>query len=194
VTSRRTGPPLLTAADLARFPTTLSAGDVRYELDDGRLVIMPPPGDIHGRTQLKIGRYLDTNAEELGLGEGWVEVGIVLRRDPDRVVGADAAFVLASSLPTRRSAEGYLETIPEIVVEIRSKNDTTPEVLAKRDEYFAAGVRVVWVLAPDDRTVTVHAPPSAPVEFGPADTLTSPLLPGFAVPVNLLFPVRTTPS
>lgn len=155
---------------------------------------MPPPGDIHGRTQLKIGRYLDTNAEELGLGEGWVEVGIVLRRDPDRVVGADAAFVLATSLPTRRSVEGYLETIPEIVIEILSKNDTTPEVLAKRDEYFGAGVRAVWVLDPDDRTVTVHAPPAAPAEFGPADTLTSPLLPGFAVPVNLLFPVRTTPG
>jgi len=143
---------------------------------------------------LKIGRYLDTNAEELGLGEGWVEVGIALRRDPDRVVGADAAFVLAQSLPTRRSVGGYLETIPEIVVEIRSKNDTTPEVLAKRDEYFGAGVRVVWVLDPDDRTVTVHAPPAVPVEFGPSDTLTSLLLPGFAVPVTLLFPVRAAPG
>jgi Uma2 family endonuclease len=173
---------------LAALPTTLPSGDVRYELDDGRLVVMPPPGDIHGRTQYKVGRYLDTNAEELGLGEGWVEVGIVLRRDPDRVVGADAAFVLSGSLPARRSVEGYLETIPEIVVEIRSKNDTTPEVLAKRDEYFAAGVRTVWVLDPDDRTVTVHAPPIIPVAFGPTDTFTSPLLPGFAVPVAKLFP------
>jgi Uma2 family endonuclease len=190
----RTGPRLLTAADLAMFPTTLSSGDVRYELDDGRLVVMPPPGDIHGRTQYKVGRYLDTHAEELGLGEGWVEVGILLRRNPDRVVGADAAFVLKASQPVRVTTEGYLETIPEIVVEIRSKNDTTPEVLGKRDEYFDAGVRVVWVLDPDDRTVTVHAPPAVPAVFGPAATLTSPLLPGFTVPVALLFPVRPAPG
>ncbi|HYH64494.1 MAG TPA: Uma2 family endonuclease [Urbifossiella sp.] len=193
-TNRRTGPRLLTCADLAVLPTTLPSGDVRYELDNGRLVIMPPPGDIHGRTQYKVGRYLDTHAEELGLGEGWVEVGIVLRRDPDRVVGADAAFVLKASQPVRVTTEGWLETIPEIVVEIRSKNDTTPEVLAKRDEYFDAGVRVVWVLDPDDRTVVVHAPPAAPVVFATADTLTSPLLPGFAVPVALLFPVRAAPG
>ncbi|MBN9523157.1 Uma2 family endonuclease [bacterium] len=187
-TRSRSGPRLLTAADLAVLPTTLPSGDVRYELDDGRLVVMPPPGDIHGRTQAKVTRYLATDAEEVGLGAAWAEVGVVLRRNPDRVVGADAAFVLAASLPARRSVEGYLETLPEIVVEIRSKNDTTPEVLAKRDEYFAAGGTAVWVLDPDDQTVTVYTPAAPPVVFGPADTLTSPLLPGFAVPVAKLFP------
>src|SRR5205807_1558342 len=37
----------LTAADLALLPEELATGTVKYELDDGRLVIMPPPGDIH---------------------------------------------------------------------------------------------------------------------------------------------------
>ena len=38
-----------------------------------------------------------------------------------------AAFILTASLPVRQSTEGYLETIPEIVVEVRSKNDTGRE-------------------------------------------------------------------
>src|SRR5688500_7325305 len=99
---------LLTAADVAALPTSLPSGDVRYELNDGRLVIMPPPGDIHARQQAKIVRYLDTEGEEKGHGKVRGEVGILLRRNPDRLVGADAAFILTASLPVVRSPEGYL--------------------------------------------------------------------------------------
>jgi Uma2 family endonuclease len=180
---------LLTAADLAVFPTSLPSGDVRYELDDGRLVIMPPPGYDHARRQSKIIRVLDREGEEKGHGVVCGDVGIVLRRDPDRVVGADAAFVLAASLPVRKSAEGFLETIPELVVEVRSKNDTRPEVAAKRDEYFAAGVRLVWVIDPAARAVAAHQPGQPEQSFAEADTLTCPLIPGFAVPVADLFPL-----
>ena len=178
---------LLTVADLAALPTSLPSGDVRYELDDGRLIVMPPPGDIHGRRQAKIVRYLDSEAEERGLGEVRAEVGIVLRRDPDRVVGADAAFILAESLPVRRSVEGYLETIPEIVVEVRSKNDRTNEVRAKKEEYFAAGVKLVWVLDPEEQTVEAHQPGQPVRTFQTTEALTTDLLPRFAVPVAKLF-------
>ena len=178
---------LLTAADLAALPTSLPSGDVRYELDDGELIVMPPPGDIHGRRQAKIVRYLDTEAEERGLGEVRSEVGIVLRRNPDRVVGADAAFILTASLPVRRAKEGYLETIPEIVVEVRSKNDRMNEVRAKKAEYFDAGVKLVWVLDPDDRTVAAHEPGKPVKLFAMTDALVTDLLPGFVVPVAKLF-------
>lgn len=180
---------MLTVADLAVLPEELPSGDVRYELNDGVLVVMPPPGDIHGRRQAKIIRYLDTEAEErLGLGEVRAEVSVILRRNPDRVVVPDAAFVLARSLPVRRSKEGYLETIPEIVVEVRSKNDRANEVRAKKEEYFAAGVLLVWVLDSDDRTVTAHRPNQPPHTLTKSDTLTAEdLLPGFSVPVAKLF-------
>ncbi len=59
------------------------------------------------------------------------EVGIVLWRNPDRVVGADVVFVAKKSLPIQRTKEGYLETIPELVVEIRSKNDSLKYVERK---------------------------------------------------------------
>ena len=181
------GERLLTAADLAALPTSLPSGDVRYELDDGRLVILPPPGDIHGKRQAKIVRYLDTDAKERGLGEVRAEVGIVLRRNPDRVVGADAAFILTASLPVKRSKEDYLETIPEIVIEVRSKNDRMNKVRAKKEEYFAAGVKLVWLLDTDDRTVAAHQPGQPVQMFQATDKLTTPLLPGFKVPVSKLF-------
>lgn len=178
---------LLTAADLAALPDELPSGTVKYELNDGRLVVMPPPGDIHARRQSKVYRFLDSDAEDRGLGEAYGEVGVVLRRNPDRVVGPDAAFVLTRSLPVRRSPEGYLETTPELIVEVRSRNDWTPEVLAKTQEYFDAGVLVVWVIDPVARTVADRRPDGSATVFRETDTLTCDLLPGFAVPVAKLF-------
>jgi Uma2 family endonuclease len=177
---------LFTIADLAKMPKSLPSGDVWYELRDGEIIPMAPPGDIHGTRQAAVIHHLYA-AQLLGLGQARGEVGIILRRNPDRVVGADAAFILTASLPVRRSDEGYLETIPEIVVEVRSKNDTRPEVLDKCDEYHRAGVQEVWVIDPDVRTLAAHALDGSVRVLRETDTLTSDLLPGFAVPVAALF-------
>ena len=185
------GPPvsqrLLTAADLAVLPRTLPSGDVKYELDDGRLIVMAPPGHIHGRRQAKIIQYLGSEGEDKGHGEVCGEVAIILRRNPDRVVGADAAFILNKSLPVRKSPEGYLLTIPELVVEVRSKNDSQPEIAAKNDEYFDAGVELIWVIDPEARTVTVSRRGQPDESYQATDTLTCQLIPGFVVPLANLF-------
>lgn len=185
---------LLTVADLAVLPDMLPSGSASWELVDGVPILMSPPGYRHGRAAARIVGELLSQGEYRGLGEVGDEVAVILRRNPDRVTGPDAVFLLQTSLPARLSPEGYLETVPEIVVEVRSKNDTGPEVLAKVGEYLAAGVKAVWVADPDDRTVAVHTPGAAPAVFGPADTLTSPLLPGFAVPVERLFPATPPAS
>ncbi len=49
---------------------------------------MAPPGHIHGRRQAKIIQYLGNEGEDKGHGEVCGEVAIILRRYPDRVVGA----------------------------------------------------------------------------------------------------------
>jgi Uma2 family endonuclease len=180
---------LLTAADLAALPDELPSGPVKYELDQGRLVtLMAPPGSDHGRTQLRIGTILYTYATALGLGEAFAEVGLILRRNPDTVVAPDAAFVAKKSLPVRTSREGYLETIPELVVEVRSKNDSTAELLAKADDYLRAGVQIVWIIDPATQKLTVCRPQQAAVELGRGDTLAAEgVIPGFQVAVAEVF-------
>jgi Uma2 family endonuclease len=179
---------LLTIADVAILPSQLPTGDVKYELDDGRLVIMAPPGDIHGAAQLKIASELLLQGERQGHGKARTEVAVILRRNPDRLVGPDAAFIANRSLPLRHSAEGYLETIPELVVEVRSKNDTQPRIDRKVGEYLNAGVVVVWVLDPDTRTVTICRQGEQPQRLSATDTLKVPdLIPGFQVAIAALF-------
>jgi Uma2 family endonuclease len=180
---------VLTAADVALFPRTLATTDVDYELHDGRLVVVAPPGAGHAHRQVRFGAYLFTHGEQRGHGRAYAEVGVLLRRNPDHLLGTDAAFLTTAQLPPRLSPEGYLLTVPALVVEIRSKNHTQPEIDAKVRDYLAVGAVLVWVADPDARTVTAHRPNQDPVVFAAADTLTAdPVIPGFAVPVADLLP------
>ena len=188
--ARRTTQRLLTCSDVAALPLRLPTGDVRYELDDGELIVMPPPGDTHGAIQSNLVTELKVGGERVDHGRARSEVGIILWRDPDRLVGADVAFIANRSLPLIVSSEGYLETIPELVGEVRSKNDSDDEVNEKVADYLTAGVRVVWVLDPATTCVIEHRPDQPPRVFGKDEDLTvEDVIPGFRVLVADLFRV-----
>jgi Uma2 family endonuclease len=58
----------------------------------------------------------------------------------------------------------------------------------KLKQYFEAGVKEVWMIDADARTVEIWTDPALPDhELTATDALTSPLLPGFALPVGELF-------
>jgi Uma2 family endonuclease len=188
--SRRLDAPArpLTVADVAALPDDLPSGPVHYELDNGWLITMPPPGDLHGAIQCHLSAELTFQGERRGLGKARVETGVILWRDPDRLVGPDAAFIANHSLPIRLSPEGYLETIPDLVAEVRIKNDTLPEVQRKVEDYLAAGVQVVWVVDTVQRSVSAYRKGRDVEVFGEADTLTvEDVIPGLRISVRDLF-------
>jgi Uma2 family endonuclease len=181
---------LLTVADLAVLPDELPSGPVKYELEGGKLIVMAPPGDIHGAAQLKAAFQLMLLGENTGHGKARTEVGVVMSRNPDTVLVPDAVFIANRSLPIRTSPEGYLETPPDIAVEVRSKNDSLRGLHRKAEKYLHAGVRVVWILDPGTKTITVFAKDAAPVQLGETGTLTAgEIIPGFSVRVAELFVV-----
>ena len=184
---RPTSNRLFTVADLAALPDELPSGPVRYELDDGVLIAMAPAADIHSAKQFTLALILGAHGQAKGLGQGRMESAIILRRNPDRVAIADAAFLTTDQFPLKHSKEGYLETIPKLVIEVKSKNDTWPEVESKVSEYLAAGVELVWVL--DQKATVIRAySASQPNQFlATTDIVTAPFLPGFAVPVAEFF-------
>jgi Uma2 family endonuclease len=149
---------------------------------------MAPPGDMHGASQSNFSTELKIQGERGGHGKARTEVGVVLWRNPDRVVAPDAAFIAKHSLPIRLSPEGYLETIPELVVEIRSKNDTPVYLNRKIEDYLTAGVQVVWLADPETRTITVHRPGRSPEVLTANQQLTvEDIIPGFSANVGELF-------
>src|SRR5262245_15219561 len=113
-------PKLFTITDLGCLPSEVPSGPVRYELHHGRLLTMTPPAMDHCKRQLRISAQLWLQGEEKGYGEAGGEVGVILGRDPDVLYGPDAIFICKDRLPYKKSKEGYLETIPHLIVEVRS--------------------------------------------------------------------------
>jgi Uma2 family endonuclease len=180
---------LWTIADLAALPDQLPTGPARYELWDGELRLMSPPGEIHGNLQGQLVTLLNVYGAWEGLGRADAEVGIVLKEgDPATVVGADAAFYTPDQLPVRRTTEGYSLTVPALVVEVRSKNDTLREMEAKARAYLAAGVTTVWVADPLRKVVTIYRGGQEPEVLGSEQVLTAPeFIPRLEHPIAALF-------
>src|SRR5256714_15632829 len=86
---------LITADELEDMPHRDEHGnDCRLELIRGELKVMPPTKPLHrivcARLTVKLGSFV----EEHDVGETFrAETGFVVERDPDSVLGADAAFV-----------------------------------------------------------------------------------------------------
>jgi Uma2 family endonuclease len=109
---------------------------------------------------------------------------------PDLVRIPDVAFTSWDRLPGRcRPAARVPQLAPDLAVEVLSPSNTPGEMALKRGEYLQAGVRLVWEVDPDARTVAVYTAPAAPVQtLGINDTLDGgTVLPGFTLPLTQLF-------
>lgn len=107
---------------------------------------------------------------------------------PRRIPRADVTYVRRDRMPSGRPARGYMQIPPDLAVEVISPGDKAGEVRAKVHEYLVGGVRLVWVVYPETRSVTVSRADGSADEFGSEDTLSGEdVVPGFSVKVSELF-------
>ncbi|HKP14216.1 MAG TPA: Uma2 family endonuclease [Blastocatellia bacterium] len=100
----------------------------------------------------------------------------------------DVAFVAAARIPEEGEPEGTWELAPDLAVEIISPSDLWDKVISKVEEYFAAGVRQVWLISPTYRTLTVYHAPTRTTILTEADELQSDdIVPGFRLKIGELF-------
>jgi Uma2 family endonuclease len=131
-----------------------------------------------------IRNYLDTNP--LGVVTG---ADGLTRLFGDTVRGPDVAFVSWDRLPNRRiPKEPIPELVPDFVIEVLSTGNTYSEMSRKRREYFHAGVQLVWMVEPSDRTVAVYRSSTDVVVVREGGTLTGDsILPGWSINTADLF-------
>lgn len=129
----------------------------RYELVRGELRKMTPAGNKHGYLALRIASRLERHVEESGLGKTYAaETGFKLSSDPDTVRAPDAAFVSQARLDETGEVEGFWPGAPDLAVEVTSPSDAHTEVVEKALAWLEAGCRMVLVVDPGQRTVTVY--------------------------------------
>ena len=175
----------MTASDLLR----LRGEGVRGELIRGMLCETMSTGQEHGEIVMNLGASLKNFIKPQKLGRlSGSDSGVWLERDPDTVREPDIAFFSAAKMPLGARVPGYAEVVPDLVVEIVSPTDGLREVNDKALMWLSYGVRLVWVVRPDDRAVDVYRPGRAASTLSDRDTLDGlDALPGFTCAVGSVF-------
>lgn len=76
---------------------------------------------------------------------------------PGRVRKADVSFIRLQRVSlAQATTEGHCPVAPDLAVEVISPNDTAYEIDEKVREFLDAGVPLVWVVNPEQRTVKIH--------------------------------------
>lgn len=174
---------LLTAEDLLRLPDH----GRRRELVKGELIEIAPVGVEHGDLAALILTRLRTYVEARRLGLAATEIGFFLEHAPDTVRAPDVCFISAARLPPGRQ-EGFFEGAPDLAVEVISPGDVAAEVESEVQDYLAHGARLVWVVHPRTRTVTVYYSDGSARVLHIGDTLEGEdVIPGFQLALADLF-------
>jgi Uma2 family endonuclease len=143
---------------------------------------------IMARVTYLLGVWLDKQPQPRGeilCGEA----GVRLRRDPDTTVGTDVIYIPPALAAKESKDTTLVDGVPVLVVEILSPNDAQSEIDEKTDDYLQAGVAIVWVIDPHDRTVTIYRKDAEPALVTIRQELSAePELPGFRVAAERIFP------
>lgn len=158
-----------------------------YELVRGELVTRKTGAEsswVGGQLHLVLANFCKQT------GAGWVmpsDAGYqCFTDDPAKVRKPDVSFIAAErigGLP-----EGHFRIAPDLAAEVVSSAETYCDVEDKVDEYLAAGVKLVWVINPPNRSIRVHRPDGTVSDLRQADELNGEdVIPGFRCPVAELF-------
>jgi len=176
---------LLTAEDFARLPDP----GVPAELVRGEVVMMNMPSFRHGEVCAAIAHIVGAHVRRHRLGRVITnDSGVITRRDPDSVRGADVANYSYAAVPQGEHPWLYAAHPPELVFEVKSRDDRWAKIQEKIAEYLGVGVRTVCVVDPETDTVAVYHCERPVQSLTSADALTFPdILGDFRVAVSEFF-------
>ena len=161
--------------------------DRLYELVDGVLV-QKMMGFYESYLALRLGKLLSIFVDDNDLGivvgaDAMMRLALGLVRIPD------VSFVSWDRLPEREvPRDPIVNLAPDLAIEVLSKGNTKQEMARKLEDYFSAGVRLVWYVDPKTESVQCYTSPtiSTPVK-APEALEGGAVLPGFTLPLDALF-------
>jgi len=178
----------MTADEFLALP--LRQGSRRRELIDGEVVVNEPTW-MHNRSQTALVYALGAWSRA-GERRGAAGVPLDVKLDSHNVHAPDVVWYRDGRVPLRDAQPPYAP--PDIAVEVRSPSTWRLDVGVKKTTYERHGVAELWLVdtAADVVLAFRRSSPDAPTfdiseELAADATLTSPLLPGFALPVAEIF-------
>lgn len=162
--------------------------DIRLELTAKReLIVMPPTGWESGNRNIKLAARLQTWTEENNGFAFDSSTGFILPNGATR--SPDAAWVAAERITALNpNPDGFLPLAPDFVIELRSASDRLKPLQDKMIEYRDNGVRLGFLLNPQDRSVEIYRlGKEVEVLQSPTKVSGEDVLPGFVLDLQEIF-------
>lgn len=184
-----TNPFRWTTRDLDAMPD--DGGWKRYEIIDGELFVTRAPHIRHQDAGGNIHVELTIWSRQTQSGKSFQTPGVIF--SPTDAVIPDLVWISRERLANGIDQAGHLIVAPELIVEVLSPG----ELNEQRDKevklkfYSLHGVQEYWIANWQLKTLEIYRRSDAQLHLVAtlleADTLTSPLLPGFSTPVTQIF-------
>jgi Uma2 family endonuclease len=177
---------LLTAEQLLDMP---KEDTWRCELVEGVLIKMSPAGFEHGDIAVNVAAMLWQHVKTHKLGKVLAaETGFKVATDPDTVLAPDAAFIRQEAFDRVGMTKSFWPGAPDLAVEVMSPDDTVRKTDEKAKSWLSHGARMVWVVNPRRRTVSVFRAGEETVVLSGGDVLDGlNVVPGFSCRVDEIF-------
>ena len=174
----------LTFEDYAKLQESAEE-NIRYELDEGELLLTPAPTPYHNIIRYRIRRALTDFVE----AKGW---GLVIDETDFRLAAntvrkPDVAFISNDHLRRIDIHRSPIEGGPALAVEIISPTNTAESTVKKIHQYLGSGCQSVWVVYPTLRLIEIHSNAGVRNVEGPQPLEDETLLPGFSLPLSYVF-------
>lgn len=132
--------------------------DINFEMDScGRLLIVPPTGGWTGNKNIKLSQQLANWTDADGTGIAFdSNTEFVLPKGGKRA--PDAAWIKLErwNALTYEQQEKFPPLCPDFLVELRSATDNLKSVQRKMQEYMDSGLRLGWLINPQNQQVEIY--------------------------------------
>ncbi len=152
----------------------------------GELIIVPPVGGESGNQEADLITDLNNWNRQTKLGKVFSS-STIFRLPNGANRSPDAAWVKLERWEalTPEEREKFPPICPDFVIELRSRTDTLKPLQEKMQEYLANGLRLGWLINPQNNQVEIYRA-NQPVEIVsiPAVLSGEDILPGFELPLE----------
>lgn len=159
----------------------------RYEILDGDLYVTPSPTARHQEVSFNLALALGQYVRAQGIGKIFTAPLDVVLAD-DSIAQPDILFIAKERLGI---VQDVVHGAPDLLIEILSPGTRERDRTLKRHLYARHGVRELWLVDPDDRTVAIfRLDPSSetpPRIFTAQDTISSDVLPSLHLPLESIW-------